>query len=70
MSSTKGIWVLTESYNDYDQHGEYYLQAWLSKPTKEDLIKVGVNPGETDHVLAGGGRRNNEYQYYNLMEQT
>ena len=69
MASTKGIWVLTESYNDYDQHGEYYVQAWVGKPNLDDLLKAGVNPGDIDHVLAGGGRRNNEYNYYNLTEQ-
>lgn len=69
MARTKGIWVLTESYNDYDQHGEYYLQAWAGKPTAEDLIAAGVSPGEVDHVLEGGGRIQWENQWYHLAQQ-
>jgi hypothetical protein len=70
MATTKGIWVLTASYNDYDQHGEYYLKAWMGKPTAEDLIAAGVSPADTDHVLAGGGRRGYEEYWEELVEQT
>lgn len=37
-------WVLTESLNDYDQHGEYYTASWDEKPTVQELIscdKIG-----------------------------
>lgn len=31
------IWILTESYNDYNQHGSYFLAAFLRKPSLEDI---------------------------------
>lgn len=64
----KSVWILTEEYNDYDQHGEYFVNVYPSKPTPDQLIADGVNPGETDHVLAGGGRQKLEYQWFFLRE--
>ena len=66
------IWVLTEGYNDYDQHGDYFIHAWIGQPTREQLIAVGVEAfryGIADYpayVLAGGGRHRDEDQWYNL----
>jgi hypothetical protein len=72
------IWVLTEGYNDYDQHGEYFIHAWNHKPNKEELLEQGVEvsrPKTEDYlsfVLDGGGRRDfgNYYdeQWYILKE--
>ena len=50
------MYVLTEEYNDYNQYGEYFVDAWRHKPTKEDLLAVGVEENRVDHVLNGGGR--------------
>jgi hypothetical protein len=68
------IWVLTEEYNDYYQHGEYFLEAWDHKPTREELIAATVEPQRVEHVLAGGGRckgpgRYYDEQWYYLKEQ-
>lgn len=38
------VWILTTEYNDYDQYGEYFLQAFASKPTPEQLVAEGVCP--------------------------
>lgn len=27
------MWVLTREYNNYDQHGEYFVAAFKEKPT-------------------------------------
>ncbi len=62
------IWILTEAYNDYDQHGEYFVAAFANKPTKEQLAKHDIHGEEADHVLNGGGRRNYEYNWYYLQE--
>lgn len=54
------IWVLLEEYNDYDQHGEYFVHAWNHKPSKEELsehVKGVSRPGVSGYlafVLAGG----------------
>lgn len=62
--------ILTESYNDYDQHGAYFIAWWPNKPTMEELRKVITGYGDTglQHVLDGGGRRNFEDSWYDLEE--
>jgi hypothetical protein len=69
------IWVLTEEYNDYDQHGKYYLKAWDHKPSREELKAQGVAESQECcedlivHVLSGGGRIKKEYHWYILEEE-
>lgn len=63
------IWVLTESYNDYNQHGGYFVAAWTNKPTLQQIAKVcGITLDGAEHVLDGGGRQGLEEQWYELME--
>jgi hypothetical protein len=52
------VWILTTEYNDYDQHGAYFVAWWPKKPTYEQLGKY------TDHL----GRKNWEWQWYELEE--
>lgn len=69
------IWILTEEYNDYDQHGAYFIEAWDHKPTREELekylsfhkdtLKNHIN-SQFDWLLSGGGRQKDEYTWYNL----
>ena len=62
------MFVLTKSCNDYDQHGEYFIAAWNTKPTIKQLREI---VGElAKHVLAGGGRIEWEYEWYHLVEYT
>jgi hypothetical protein len=49
---------LTTEYNDYDQHGEYFVAWWPTKPSEEQLAKY------TDHL----GRHKWEHQWFNLNE--
>ena len=63
------MWVLTSEYNEYDQHGGYFVTAWSTKPSVEEVAKVlGVTKKGAEHVWSGGGRENYEYQWYNLFE--
>lgn len=64
------IWVLTEEYNDYDQYGEYFVHAWIGKPTKEQLLKqvTHTNEERLQDILNGGGRNKTENHWYNLKE--
>lgn len=74
------IWVLTEEYNDYDQHGEYFVHAWDHRPSREELMAHGVAQSSPfcldlpQHVLNGGGRITNAQYYdnnwYHLKELT
>lgn len=62
------IYVLTEEYNEYDQYGEYFVHAWIGKPTDMQLAEH-VRPGNNiDWILRGGGRIDKEYHWYNLRE--
>jgi hypothetical protein len=70
------VWVLTDLYNDYDQHGAYFVAVFLDKPTRERLLAAipedarwhpeGVSL--IDHILAGGGRQKHEDHWYELKE--
>ena len=61
------IWVLTSEYNDYDQHGEYFTAAFQGKPSAADLVKeAGVPAKLAEHIAAGGGRIDAEYQWFHL----
>ena len=72
------VWVLTAEANDYDQHGEYFIAVWGSKPDHTQLIDatVGNQPASSVpellkfilHLEAGGGRRDSEDFWYHLKE--
>lgn len=63
------VWVLTEEFNDYDQYGEYFVKVFGDKPTHQQLTEAGVEQCRLSHVLNGGGRRGEEYQWWYLKEQ-
>lgn len=52
------MWVLTSKINDYNQYGEYFECAFDSKPSIEELDKLGY---DGKHLVEnGGGRKNSE----------
>jgi len=55
------IYVLVSEYNDYDQHGYYFIAAFKSYPTKEQLKKHGC-----DHL----GREDDEDKWFEVEETT
>lgn len=63
------VWVLTEEFNDYDQHGEYFVQVFRDKPTHQQLTTAGVEQRRLNHVLNGGGRKEWEHQWWYLKKQ-
>lgn len=64
------VWVLTSSYNDYDQHGEYFEAVFKDKPTRESIMGTcGVTEEGADHILLGGGREGDEYMWFNLRQE-
>lgn len=70
---SKSVWVLTNEYNDYDQHGEYFVAVFGDPPTLENLstFVTGyyVNDAYLKHVKAGGGRLEDEDVWWNLNEE-
>ena len=74
---SNGVWILTSENNDHDQHGAYFRACFKDKPTLRDLAEFfAMNDGYTgnvmdavaflEHLLAGGGRRGTEYEWFNL----
>lgn len=63
------MWIVTSEYNAYDQEGEYFVAAYLNKPTFTQLKKlIGVNDVTVGKLTRGGGRQNTEEKWYNLHE--
>lgn len=62
------IWVLTREVNEYDQFGEYFVAAFPSKPHHSQLTANNVSQDRLRHVLNGGGRLGNEYEWFYLRE--
>ena len=63
------IWVLTRAINDYNQDGDYYVTAWPSKPTHQQLNGAGVPYKNMNHVEAGGGPAGIEEEWYYLAQE-
>jgi hypothetical protein len=63
------IWILTREINEYDQDGEYFVDAWLEKPTHEILSASKVPTNRLRHVLNGGGRIGFENEWFHLKEK-
>jgi len=63
------MWILTRELNEYDQYGEYFEAAWINKPTEKELYQTTGYPKELcEHILKGGGRRDDEYIWFHLSE--
>lgn len=68
------VWILTESYNAYDQYGEYFVEVYAEKPTVEKLmLATESNYAFCEWLLnSGGGHKNpwekNPYSWYHLRQ--
>ena len=63
------VFVLTREINEYDQCGEYFVEVFAGKPSRAQLIACDVPEYRLDHVLNGGGRVDEEYEWFNLRRQ-
>ena len=61
------MWIVTRAVNEYDQEGDYFIIAFDHKPTIEELTVIN-GKALAEHLLAGGGRRGTEYEWYYLTE--
>ena len=64
------MYVVTQSYNLYDQMGEYFVTAFDHKPSLEELTIVMESADLAAHLLAGGGRIGWGESWYDLYEVT
>ena len=63
------MWVITRSHNDYNQHGDYLVAAFLEKPTFKQLKELlKLNDVTTGKLTRGGGREGIEDVWYNMEE--
>jgi hypothetical protein len=63
----KTIWILTKSYNDYNQHGDYFVAAFDKLPTERQLRDYGVDK-DIEELL--NTKQTNQYAfcYFELKE--
>ncbi len=64
----KSVFVLTQEFNAYDQYGQYFIAVFPAKPHHEELTKHGVPQNRLRHVLNGGGRVDDEDDWFYLKE--
>lgn len=63
------IYILTSEYNEYDQHGEYFVKVYFSRPTIEQIATdLECDNDYAEHILKNGGRLKYEYVWYFLRE--
>lgn len=63
------VWILTMEVNRHDQYGQYFINVYKNKPTREQLLVVDeIDDNNVDHILAGGGRKNVEDFFFHLNE--
>ena len=65
------IWILTREVNEYDQEGAYFVAAFLTKPTAEEIRAVTWTQASDEfigHLLNGGGREREEHEWYWLTQ--
>lgn len=61
------VWVLTRAFNDYDQHGDYFVAVFGHKPTEQELLKESVTLEAIPNLLNYGvGRIRDEYDWWYL----
>lgn len=64
------IFVVTRAINQYDQDGDYFVAAFLEKPSFQDLKKLLPKENDTTigKLLRGGGRQKYENEWFFLTE--
>lgn len=70
------IFVLTSVYNLYDQHGAYFIKAFATKPSAEEIKKAittesseFISDQTIDNLIKnGGGRMGTEDVWWYLEE--
>ena len=64
------IWIWTREVNDYNQYGEYFVDAWTEEPTPQILMDCGVPENRLRHIfMNGGGRVGVEDEWFYLHKK-
>jgi hypothetical protein len=66
----KTLWIVTRAINQYDQDGDYFVAAFIEKPSFQEL--KALLPKESDKTIGkltrGGGRQGCEDEWFYLTE--
>ncbi len=63
------MWIVTEEYNAYYQYGEYFVAAYIGKPSFVQLKDlIGASDTIVGKLTRGGGRQQTENHWYYLRE--
>lgn len=65
------MWILTREINEYDQDGEYFVDAWENYPSVESLMKATSCDEEYCIWLqeTGGGRKKyGEWEWFHFRK--
>jgi hypothetical protein len=63
------VWILTKSVNDYNQYGDYYIEAFKNKPTREQLRACEVPDDDIEQLLEkGSSTHKGPYDEYTLEQ--
>lgn len=66
---TDEVWILTEEYNDYDQHGEYFREVFFIKPTETILMDAGLDEHKAKLLLKTGTTQSQgDWRWYALAK--
>lgn len=66
------MWLLTREHNEYNQHGEYFVEMFHAKPTVRQLQAADdrISEKEAEHILEHGGGRLSRFDdmWWNLTK--
>ena len=51
QQETINAYILTMDINEYDQHGEYFLNGWMHNPTDKEIKEAIKNDGYGSMML-------------------
>lgn len=71
------LYILVSEINEYNQGGQYFIDAWNHKPSKKELTTAILTRGKPEILMEniiqnlldnGGGRLGVEYEWFYLKE--
>ena len=72
MQDLQKVWIVTSSYNEYDQYGDYFERVFFTIPTKLDIEKIfKCRLSDTDWIRIRLGEKlssQGKYITYKLTE--
>lgn len=64
------VYVLTRDINEYNQDGEYFVKVFAEKPSKQQLLDVGVPEDQAKGLLQDKEFTGDAYECFHLSCET